>query len=262
MSIQVFLFAETALGFARQLKSNAHSHLALQLTLGLECDYALQRPDGTGTLRTAHVRFACLAPDEPHYVLPTDDDLAYLYLDVDSVSYAEWRAAGNEAVAPDAQLCEQLRRFRRSRSGDHEAAQALIARWREQSLPGLERARPSHPRLASVVDYLDAAPLDANNHVSLARRAHLSPSRFAHLFREQTGLPVRNYVLWRRLLHALNCLQQGQSITAAAHESGFTDGAHLCRSFRRVFGATPTDLQVQVLEPPLRAGTTRRQSAG
>lgn len=253
MSIQVFLFADTALGFAQRLNSNAHSHLALQLTMGLDADYALQRPDAAGEMRTEHLRFACLAPEEPHYVLPTDIDLAYLYIDIDAVSYANWRAAGNEVAAPSPELCEQLRIFRRSRNADRNRAQQLIARWREQSLPGLARTPPSHPRLASVVEYLDGAPLEANNHVSLARRAHLSPSRFAHLFREQTGLPVRNYMLWRRLLHALNCLQQGQSITAAAHESGFTDGAHLSRSFRRVFGATPTDLQVQVLEPPPRA---------
>lgn len=253
MSIQVFLFQDTALGFAQQLNSNTHSHLALQLTLGLDRDFELQRPDASGSMVSTFLRFACMAPDEPHYVVPTDVELAYLYLDIDLVSYANWRAGGGEVVAPDEHLCEQLRVFRRSRSSDSARAQELARRWRSHSLPGLVRAPASHRRLASVVEYVDAAPLEAGNHVSLARRAHLSPSRFAHLFREQTGLPVRNYVLWRRLLYALNCLQQGQSITTAAHEAGFTDGAHLCRSFRRVFGATPTDLQVQVVSPPARA---------
>lgn len=253
MSIQVFLFDSMALGFARNLNSNAHSHLALQLTLGLDREFALQRPDADGVITVRNVRFACLAPDEPHCVVTTDDELAYLYIDCDQISYRNWHSAGGSAVPPDERLCDELRVFRRSRCADSQAASDLARRWRSHSLPGLVRTSPSHPRLASIVEYLDAAPLDAGNHVSLAQRAHLSPSRFAHLFREQTGLPVRNYVLWRRLLYALNCLQQGQSITTAAHEAGFTDGAHLSRSFRRVFGATPTDLQVQIVVPHARA---------
>lgn len=253
MSIQVFLFDGIALGFARNLNSNAHSHLALQLTLGLERDFSLQRPDADGVMMTERVRFACLAPDELHYVVPTNDELAYLHLDCDLVSYTNWRSCGGTVVDPDDSLCDQLRIFRRSRCNDSQAASDLARRWRSHSLPGLARTAPSHPRLASIVEYMDSAPMDAGNHVSLARRAHLSPSRFAHLFREQTGLPVRNYLLWRRLLCALNCLQQGQSITTAAHEAGFTDGPHLSRSFRRVFGATPTDLQVQIVVPHARA---------
>jgi len=253
MSIQVFLFEKAALGFARNLNSNTHSHLALQLTLGLERDFCLHRPDAAGVMTAATVRFACLAPDELHYVEPTDHELAYLYIDCDLISYTNWHNAGGCVVEPDEKLREQLRVFQRSRSNDSQAASDLAQRWRNHSLPGLERAAPSHPRLASIVEYMDAAPLDAGNHVSLARRAHLSPSRFAHLFREQTGLPVRNYLLWRRLLCALTCLQQGQSITTAAHEAGFTDGPHLSRSFRRVFGATPTDLQVQIVVPHARA---------
>lgn len=253
MSIQVFLFPEIALGFALKLNSNAHSHLALQLTFGLDGEFVLQQPDDAGQMAAKQVQFACMAPDQLHQIVPPDGDLAYLYLDCDLVSYSRWRDAGGVAVAPDENLSSQLRAFRRSRCGDSQRAQELAQRWRAHSLPGLVRAAALHPRLAPVVEYVDAAPLQAGNHVSLARRANLSPSRFAHLFREHTGLPVRNYVLWRRLLFALNCLQQGQSITTAAYEAGFTDGAHLCRSFRRVFGATPTDLQVQVAEPPPRA---------
>lgn len=253
MSIQVFLFDGAALCFGSNANSNPHAHLALQLTFALGRDFTLHRPDADGAMVARPQRFACLAPDEPHHVVPADDDLAYLYVDCDALSHARWRDAGGQALEPDEALCEQLRVFRRSRCGDRQAAQDLALRWRQHSLPGLVRRVPTHPRLAHVVDYVDAMPLEAANHASLARRASLSPSRFAHLFREQTGLAVRNYLLWRRLIFALECLQQGQSITAAAHEAGFTDGAHLSRSCRRVLGSTPADLRVQLAPPPPRA---------
>ena len=72
--------------------------------------------------------------------------------------------------------------------------------------------------------------------------AHLSVSRYAERFRAATGMPVRNYLLWRRLLLAVEKLRGGASVTDAAHESGFSDAAHLSRSFRRILGATPSDL--------------------
>jgi AraC family transcriptional regulator len=252
MSIQVFLFDGAALCFGSNPNSNPHSHLALQLTFALGREFVLHRPDASGAMVVQPQRFACLAPDEPHHVAPADSELAYLYVDCGPVSYARWRDEGGQAVEPDAALREALLAFRQSRCSDRELALDLALRWRGHSLAGLVRGMPAHPRLAGVVEYVDAAPLDAGNHASLARRANLSPSRFAHLFREETGLPVRNYLLWRRLIYALECLQQGQSITAAAYEAGFTDGAHLSRSFRRVLGSTPADLRVQGLLPPAR----------
>ena len=62
------------------------------------------------------------------------------------------------------------------------------------------------------------------------------------LFREATGLPVRNYLLWRRLLEATARLQAGEGVTATAHATGFADAAHLSRSFRRMIGAAPSSL--------------------
>ena len=48
--------------------------------------------------------------------------------------------------------------------------------------------------------------------------------------------------VWRRLLLAVEKLRGGASVTDAAHDSGFSDAAHLSRSFRRILGATPSDL--------------------
>ena len=37
----------------------------------------------------------------------------------------------------------------------------------------------------------------------------------------------------------------GASVTRAAHHAGFADGAHMTRTFRRMLGATPSDLALQ-----------------
>lgn len=41
---------------------------------------------------------------------------------------------------------------------------------------------------------------------------------------------------------AIEASMAGRSWTAAAHEAGFADSAHLTRTFRRMFGIGPTAL--------------------
>jgi AraC-like DNA-binding protein len=76
----------------------------------------------------------------------------------------------------------------------------------------------------------------------LAKAVHRSPSRLAHRFREATGVPLRRFILWRRLRAAAEIAMQGSSLTEAAHAAGFADSAHLSRTFRSMFGIAPSSL--------------------
>jgi AraC-like DNA-binding protein len=53
---------------------------------------------------------------------------------------------------------------------------------------------------------------------------------------------VRRYVLWLRLQRAVAALSSGRSVTDAAYAAGFSDAAHLSRTFRRMLGCPPRDL--------------------
>ena len=75
-----------------------------------------------------------------------------------------------------------------------------------------------------------------------AAAAHLSPSRFRHLFVQQTGISFRAYLLWSRVSRAIVRGMAGESWTDAAQASGFSDSAHLTRTCRRMFGIAPSML--------------------
>ena len=70
--------------------------------------------------------------------------------------------------------------------------------------------------------------------------AFLSPSRFAHLFKQQVGLPFRRYMLWRKLTRAMLVIGRARTIATAAHEADFADAAHLTRTFYQMFGIPPS----------------------
>jgi AraC-like DNA-binding protein len=86
------------------------------------------------------------------------------------------------------------------------------------------------------------APCEPHALAELCRRAGLSSSRFLHLFKEVTGVPLRRYRIWNRIGAAARAVAQGQSLTDAAHAAGFASSAHFSSAFRDMFGMTPTDL--------------------
>ncbi|WP_212748369.1 helix-turn-helix domain-containing protein [Pseudoalteromonas phenolica] len=79
--------------------------------------------------------------------------------------------------------------------------------------------------------------------VDIAAELNLSESRFLHLFKDTMQIPWRPYLLWRRLICALQTLQQGKTATEAAYIAGFSDSAHLSRTFKKQFGLSLREYQ-------------------
>ncbi|TMO61752.1 AraC family transcriptional regulator [Pseudoalteromonas aurantia] len=100
------------------------------------------------------------------------------------------------------------------------------------------------PRISQLLKQLDqclAGPCIKPDHwlaKDIAQQLNLSQSRFLHLFKENMGLPWRAYLLWRRLICAITALKAGHSATQAAYMAGFSDSAHLSRTFKKHFGIT------------------------
>ncbi len=99
---------------------------------------------------------------------------------------------------------------------------------------------PGAHRVVQTLQHLPTLPTLPRTLSDLAADAALSPSRFAHLFRQQTGMAVRPYLRWLRLQRALLALVRGASLTEAALAAEFADGAHLSRTCRHHLGLAPS----------------------
>ncbi|MFC4057869.1 helix-turn-helix domain-containing protein [Planomonospora corallina] len=76
----------------------------------------------------------------------------------------------------------------------------------------------------------------------IAARVGVSASRLGHLFAEHLRLPFPAWRRWVRLLHAMEAVRGGATLTEAAHGAGFADSSHLTRVCHEMFGLAPSRL--------------------
>lgn len=75
-----------------------------------------------------------------------------------------------------------------------------------------------------------------------SRIVHLSESRLSHLFSQQLGISYQHYRLWRQAKRFLHALPSNGALTRYALDAGFSDGAHLSNTFRKLIGISPSEI--------------------
>lgn len=104
-----------------------------------------------------------------------------------------------------------------------------------------EEPRPLDSRIASALERMARSFRERLTVAELARTVHLSPSRFAHLFKEQTGKSVMETLAHYRLQYAKEQLETtDRSIADIAAELGFSNSFHFSRKFSSFFGMPPS----------------------
>ena len=96
----------------------------------------------------------------------------------------------------------------------------------------------------------------------LARKVNLSRSRFAHLFREQTGFSPGRYLRDFRLDRARHLLETTfLSVKEVMAAVGINDPSHFSRDFHAAFGASPREWRKHVGGPRPRLELARSANA-
>lgn len=85
--------------------------------------------------------------------------------------------------------------------------------------------------------------LEMTHQVSqLAIKMNLSESRLSHLFKQQTEIPLKSYLLLHQLFTAYHKIFDGVSITQAALDSGFDSPAHLSATSKKLTGMSASKI--------------------
>lgn len=206
-----------------------HAHHAMQIAIGLDGDIQV-----TSDTRSISGTGIFIKPDVSHQLDSRGGRTINILIHPESIpgqalaqNLFTQESTGILKNIPDfpANLdCDSLKQF-------------AISLW-SPFLPDEEKPKIMDSRVREALDTIKTLPDMKISVDELAETVHLSASRFMALFRESTGIALRRYLLWRRLLVAFDCIMKGQSFTDAAHNSGFADSAHLSRTFKRMFGLT------------------------
>lgn len=226
--------------------SAPHAHHGMHVVVALDGELSVK----VGAARPRRAAGVITAPDVPHAIDARGVTVFLVFLDPESAAGTGVRAALGgrarllEAAERDALVGPGARDAdpRRVMSAEGEAWTRRVI----ESALGVRVPAPAplHPRVRKVLRHLvEAGPEDDVSLDALARVAGLSPGRLMHAFTASIGAPLRPYLAWLRVQRACAAIVTGVSMTEAAHRAGFSDAAHMTRTFRRMLGMAPSALR-------------------
>lgn len=225
---------------SQSLANTPHMHFPASLYIGLDGDITVNTETGPVKGRVILVRANCEQSADTHGGRMLD-----LLVDADSAAYRylEPTLLERDAVASDFSKVKDLQATMELALAGELACDAA---WQlaEQLLISVSAYQPERPEFDSRIEKVAEslrAELPTNPDIeTLAQQAGVSESRFMHLFKQQYGLPVRQYLLWARLRRAAELWQTGSLLVDIAAEVGFYDQAHFARTVRRMFDFSPS----------------------
>ena len=98
------------------------------------------------------------------------------------------------------------------------------------------------PRIAAVLERIKRDPSAPAIAQECAAMAHLSFSRFLHLFKQEVGAPFRSFRTWKRARSLLHYVNRETNLAHVALDTGYPDSTHFSHSIRQVYGLKPRDI--------------------
>jgi AraC-like DNA-binding protein len=245
-NLRIFKNNTAILIVGSEVQATYHSHHALQVSIALDRPFHLHWEADTVATKSADFEGVVIAPDLKHSLDGEGGEQALLLIDPEHTCAQQltkkWLDGEVVAPLPASLLAPLVRNLTKDQSSSlHESGLANpITALLDTLLPWDTGPAPMDHRVRAALDYLQSQPLKNVAASELANEIHLSESRMAHLFKQQVGIPVRRYLMWLRLMDAIECAFAGNSLTVAAAHAGFSDSAHFSRTFQDMFGIQPS----------------------
>ncbi|WP_433661024.1 helix-turn-helix domain-containing protein [Nocardia sp. CA-128927] len=227
----VWLWPGHAVYRGPSLRLDAHCGSVHCLAVGLDAPFTL-RADGLEKT----VGSAVIPPRMVHQIVANGEQMLFCYIDPSS---------------PQAKTCWDRMTTRSAGFGlDHRDETDLKSLATQPDFdpkaaidlacgPG---AAQIDGRIAAAAATLQAHPARPNSAAELAAEAHLSTSRFLHLFALHAGTSFRRYRMWARMLSVGRAVAKGADLTTAAADAGFASPSHFSDTFHAMCGLTPSGL--------------------
>jgi AraC family transcriptional regulator len=230
------IFEGGALHHARGASTSEHAHYAWKIHVGLDAPVWVQG-DAPGASVQGDARVLIIPPGFQHRTGATGWSLAVFL--APGRRRVPWRAS-RPAFALEGHASRRIvdlcRSFEVEKAGDTAPFAAELSSYLEPSLG------PICAIDARVEDALSRLHTEPKTPLpKLARHVGLSLDRLSRLTVQETGLNLRRHVLWTKVLGFLQAGAPRDKLAETACAAGFSDHAHMTRTFRQFLGRVPSE---------------------
>jgi AraC-like DNA-binding protein len=190
--------------------------------------------------RKRHGEMAAVLPNVRHTIASDYRSVLSIVIEPESVCPGvledlERRLTGPEGEAFIRRIRAAYCKLREHHSGDDFSSAEFDLLCLGEALP----QRVLDPRVARAMIQIGRFCGEPVTAASCAAEAGLSPSRFLHLFKEETGISFRSFRAWKRARHLLHFANQDINLAHLAQDIGYPDSTHFSHSIRRFYGLKP-----------------------
>jgi len=209
---------------------------AFNIYVSIEGGLWLTTADG----RNSHAEMVAVLPNVRHTIASDYRSVLSILIEPESVCPGvledlAGRLSGPEGKTFTSRLRAAYRQLRDHHSGDDFSGAEFDGLCLGETLP----ARRLDPRVARAMLQIGKFSGEPVTAASCAAEAGLSPSRFLHLFKEETGISFRSFRAWKRARHLLHFANQDINLAHLAQDIGYPDSTHFSHSIRRFYGLKP-----------------------
>ena len=240
----LFFWKSNFMYIGKGITTKIHDHHAIQLIIDLNGEFELYS-DSKG-----HEKFKAvlISSDFPHECITGDDTMLILNISPESrvgINLKTGYLAGNGYKAIENEFTPGFVKELMSLINAEINEKSIVAATERflNKLSGTESPTPIDGRIKLALTLLKKNEWDVITVKDIANSVFISESRLIHLFKQQVGLPIRKYILWLRLVKAIQYSLQNNNITKAAIAAGFSDAPHFNKTLKRMFGLNLTNLK-------------------
>lgn len=122
----------------------------------------------------------------------------------------------------------------------HQPAVDALLDWVRSEFPSMGLSEQHDRTSERAMKLIRSNPLDEQPISEIARRVELSQSELSRRFKKRFRVTPQSYRRQLRLVLATRYLAIGMGVTDVAFRCGFSDAAHLSRTFKSQYGVTPS----------------------
>jgi YesN/AraC family two-component response regulator len=114
----------------------------------------------------------------------------------------------------------------------------------------LEKTQAKHtnimpPIVSKTMQFIDEHLTEPITMADIADHIHHNPTYISRCFKKVTGIPLQQYIIYKRIILAKKYLTEGYSLNETCRLSGFNDYSNFARTFKKQIGCSPKKYQEQ-----------------